>query len=635
MKVHFSHYLYHVSTHFTHIRILLQRLGIVLLMFTIGRVLFYLMNMSYFEGAGFVPFLGGIRFDLAAIFMMNVPLILLWVLPLNVHHLKWHKVISKILFHVVNGACFLLNTADIAYYRFAFKRSTMDLFRVMGGGEEDLGNVIPQMVGEFWYLLAITAAMIALAEFLYRRTHSEVPYIKNAMGYLKRVGVMTGFIAVSVIIARGGFQLRPITIINASAYASANHIPLVLNTPFTLIKTYGKVSLPLVDHYHEDELVSIFDPIHEGSSEPFQAKNVAIIVLESFSSEYMNCISGEKTYTPFLDSLAQHSVVFTNAFANSKKSIEAIPAILSGIPSLMNDPLITSPYSGNEYVSMAGLLKPYGYSSSFYHGATNGSMSLDQYAKLTGFDAYYGMTEYDNMDDHDGVWGIFDEEFLAYWAKGLAVQREPFLSVFFTISSHHPYTVPERYAGQFPEGPFPNLPAVGYTDFALSTFFEQVKSEPWYENTIFVIVADHTNGANSVEYRTSLGTFSIPLLIFEPGGPPASDGSIAQQVDVLPTVLGKLNFPDRYLSFGNDLMRSDRHYVMTYLNDVYQVISNDRVLQFDGTNPIALYAYKEDPLLREDLLEAESDRVSEMTEFAMAYIQQFNNRMIENRLIGE
>lgn len=622
-----------MRSHLVHIKVLLLRLGIVLLLFTVCRILFYLLNISYFSGAGFRPFVGGLRFDLAAIFMINIPFILLSILPFNVHHMKWHRISLKLLFHLVNGVAYVLNCVDIEYYRFTLKRSTADLFTLMGGGGEDLSRLIPSLLADFWYVLLIVVALIVLAEWLYRKVKITIPATKNFKDILIRTGVLVAVVVATVFISRGGFQLRPINIINASNYATADNIPLVLNTPFTIIKTLGKSSLEPVEYFESEQLAQIYTPVKHYPDSTFKPLNVTIIIMESFSAEYMGCITGDKSYTPFLDSLSQHGFLFTNAYANGKKSIEGIPAVVSGIPTLMNDPYISSPYSGNQLASIASLLANEGYTTSFYHGAKNGTMGFDGFTELTGFDSYYGRDEYGNDDHHDGTWGIFDEEYLQYWANGLDNEETPFVSVFFSLTSHHPYPLPKRYEGVFPKGDIPIQEIVGYSDYSLQRFFRTASTMPWYGNTLFVICADHTSAAYANEYRTSLGTFRIPILFYTPSGSLiGKSNQVAQQIDIMPTVLSYLNYNEPFVGFGNNLFDNNPDFSVTYLNDVYQLTTDEYMLQFDGEKAIALYAYHDDVLLKNNLLESKAQVADELTRTIKAYIQQYNNRMIENRL---
>src|SRR5690606_14279042 len=139
------------------------------------------------------------------------------------------------------------------------------------------------------------------------------------------------------------------------------------------------------------------------------------------------------------------------------------------------------------------LLGEKGYETAFFHGAPNGSMGFSAYMQLAGIKNYYGKNEYNNDDDFDGIWGIWDEPFMQFMAKKLDTFKQPFFSSFFSLSSHHPFKVPEHYAGKFPKGQLPLHEPIGYVDNALRQFFNTASKSEWYKNTLFVIVADHAS----------------------------------------------------------------------------------------------------------------------------------------------
>ncbi|MCF6341611.1 MAG: LTA synthase family protein, partial [Bacteroidales bacterium] len=376
----------------------------------------------------------------------------------------------------------------------------------------------------------------------------------------------------------------------------------------------------------------------------------------SFSKEYVGSLNNYKGYTPFLDSLIGHSLVFTHAFSNGFRSMDAMPAVLMAVPCLMNDPIITSAYSTNNFTALAKLLKTKSYATAFFHGGNQGTLGLDGFAKLSGFDNYFGRTEYNNDDDFDGNWGIYDEPFLQYVIQHIDSLPEPFFVTGFTLSSHYPYTLPEKYENKFTEGPLRIHRVVRYTDFALQGFFETAKTKPWFNNTIFIISADHPaqsvipskagniNGKTNLPdkellqyYKNSSGRYAIPLLIYAPGDT-TLQGEITttiQQTDVMPTILNLLHFEKPYIAFGNDVFDSTViHAAFHYYNGLYQITSGDYCLIFDGEKPIALYE-KSDVGHIDNLLEKEPEKTLELENILKAYLQEFSHRLRENKLMVE
>jgi phosphoglycerol transferase MdoB-like AlkP superfamily enzyme len=376
----------------------------------------------------------------------------------------------------------------------------------------------------------------------------------------------------------------------------------------------------------------------------FQPKNVVVLVMESFSAEMMGSFNGENlkaegytTFTPFLDSLVEHSLIFDRSFANGHKSISALPSVLSSIPSL-HHPFVLTPYAAtNTLPSLPRLLKEKGYSSSFYHGAPNGSMGFNSYMNLIGVDEYYGMTEYGNDDDFDGLWGIWDEEFMQFFADGLTSAQQPFISTLFSVSSHHPFKVPERHKNKFTEGPVPISKCMSYSDMALKKFFAKLSQEEWFNNTLFVITADHVSGTiHFPETKTAWGAYHIPIIFYAPGDSTLSgrQSKLAQQLDIMPTVLDYLAYDKPYLSFGKSLLSADSpNFTVNTWSGLYQWFSGDWLYQSDGKKAVALYNYQEDPLLLQNLLSTEPERASTMDAQLKAFLQQYNNRILDNELV--
>src|SRR5690606_35786309 len=257
-----------------------------------------------------------------------------------------------------------------------------------------------------------------------------------------------------------------------------------------------------------EELEKIYPVIHHPKdSTEFKKLNVVVLILESFGKEHVGALNKDinngtyKGYTPFLDSLIGESYTFNRSYANGRKSIDALPSVITGIPSV-GEPFVLSIYSGNKTTSLAKLLGDEGYETAFFHGAPNGSMGFSAYTQLAGIKHYFGKDEYSNDKDFDGIWGIWDEPFMQFMADKLTEMPEPFFASFFSLSSHHPFKVPEKYQGVFPKGPLPLHEPVGYTDYALRQFFEKAKKAPWFENTLFVLCADHSSVSHLPAYQT-------------------------------------------------------------------------------------------------------------------------------------
>jgi len=637
-------------TFYRHYMSLFAKLAFALAVLFISRILLYVFNASMFPDVSvwhmtFIA-LAGLRFDLAAMLMVNGVFILMNILPFAFSRNKIYRKAANILFVVTNAIALVPNFADIIYYRFTHKRSTGDIFNYLAVNN-DLGTQFPQFVKDFWFIFLFWIASIALLIWICRMLKPVTVKKTNTGKFpVKEAWLAFALTAVLTIVGiRGGLQLKPVSIITAGKYTSAENIPLLLNSSFTIIKTINQQALPKMHYFADDARAEAIYPVEHRFSEssdstlavPGEKPNVVIIILESFSKEHIGALNktepGYTGFTPFFDSLIGQSLVF-DGFSNGRRSIEGIPAILSGLPTLMNQDFITSVYAGNKFNSLANLLHEIGYNSSFYHGGSNGTMGFDAYTRSAGFEHYYGRTEYANEADYDGQWGIWDEPFLQYFAKSLNKTKEPFLSAVFTLSSHHPYQIPGKYKGKFREGNLKIQQSIMYADYALGRFFATASKMPWFDNTLFVITADHTSEAWIPSYRTRPGSYEIPILFYRhnsllKGGPSIT----AQQTDIMPSVLDYLHFSSPFIAFGQSVFQPDvPHLGVSYLNNSWQLVMDGNSLEWDGEKTTGFYHYQGDSLLKNNLVSRKLKEQVKMELYLQAIIQQYNYRMSANQL---
>jgi len=627
---------------------LLLQLLLVIGLLSLCRVGFYLFNMNFFPGMTMDHFAwlmwGGLKFDLVTLLYFNVIYILLMVLPIDLRFNHRYKQVLKYIFCLTNGIMLAANVADFIYYKFTLRRTTADVFRQFKN-ETNIDALWIKFLLDYWYALFFWIVLMMLLVIIYNRIQVSGPQLKSRAAYYAfttaAIPVMAFLIWGGI---RGGFRhsTRPITLSNAGEYVKdPKDINIVLNTPFAIIRTWGKTDLQKVNFYTGDEVEQIYTPLHHPvDSAQFRPDNVVVIILESFSKEFLGALNKDKDhdrykgYTPFLDSLIQFSRTYEYSFANGRKSIDGLPSVIASIPSL-GVPYFLSPYSGNKINSLASLLKYKNYYTSFFHGAPNGSMGFQAFMNLAGIDQYYGMTEYDNDDDFDGTWGIWDEKFLKFYADKMNEFPQPFMSSFFSVSSHHPFNIPTEYKDKFKGGPLVIHKCVEYTDYALKKFFATVSPMPWYKNTLFVITADHTSSEIQFpEGRTAWGFYSVPLIFFKPDNSLAGmRKQIAQQIDIVPTVLSYLNFDKSYVAFGRDAFKENvAPFALNFKDNLYQYFEGDYLLQFDGNRSVGLYNFKTDKLMKNNVLNQFHKVVKPMEKKIKAIIQQYNNRMIEDRL---
>lgn len=601
---------------------------------------------------------GGFLFDSSAIMYTNALWLLIVALPLHWKESKTAGTVAKWLFVVVNTLCAVVNLMDAVYFQFTQRRTTVTFFQEFGN-EDNLGRIFLIECAGHWYFVLL-AAVIAFglwkfyANPLLTLTREQTPTNTRRQTlkryYIYKTAAMLILVPLMVCGMRGGGfakSSRPISMSNANQYsATTAQAATVLNTPFSLIRTISKGNVKIPVFYNDKkEMAQLYSPWHTpADSAEFTGKNVVVLIVESFAEEFIgarnrNLDGGRyRGYTEFIDSLLPHSTTFETTLCNGWVSIDAIPAILSSLPK-MSKSFVTSPYATDDIPGLAKLLSDKGYYTAFFHGADNSSMGFQGAAKSTGFKNYFGRQDYESdpeggtAADFDGTWAIWDEEFLQYYCKKMSGMQEPFVTAVFTATSHHPFVIPERYKEVYPEeGKHKLHKCIRYTDNALRQFFNTAKEQPWFDNTIFVITADHASSKTTHdEYTTDFGHFRVPIIIYDPSGRTATGTheGIMQHIDIMPTLLGILGYDQPYFSFGKDALNEPADWAMNWHN-IPQYVYKDKILQLtDEFSAKALYDYRTDPLMQHNVMDSNKETADTMERKLKAVLQSYDTSMRE------
>ena len=643
-----------VWTYLSPLASMLLNLLLAYVVYFIARMVFLAENWNFYaDNLTWPHFLemmrGGLMFDTTAILYTNALWIVMVLFPLHWKENKTYHNICRWVFVVVNILTLAVNLVDTVYFRYSMRRTTTTIFQEFQN-ENNLGGIFWTEMVNHWYFFVL-AGLVAWGLWkLYVK--SDVSELKKRLPVYYPVMLVSllGFVPFCVAGMRGGWtrDIRPITVSNANNYCDRpTETGLVLNTPFSLIRTIGKNNFEVIAYYDAKQLEQIYTPIHQPQCRhPFMKKNVVVIIIESFGREYIgtyNQDAGYPSQTPFTDSLLAHgALTYRYSYCNGRKSIDGMPSILSSIPMFV-EPFFLSPYSVNDVSGLADCLNGKGYETAFFHGAERGSMGFMAFARATKFKEYYGREDFvadprtKGDAEYDGWWGISDEPFMQYMCQKITDMKQPFMTALFTLSSHHPFRVPDAYKDVFKnEDPEMEIyPVIRYTDMALQHFFESAKKQPWYENTIFAITSDHTNMTKYQHYRTDIGGFASPVIFYDPSGEMGEGmvDAIAQQTDIMPTILEHLGYDQPYLSFGVDLLTTPAEdtWAVNYLNGIYQYVKHGHILQFDGQRTCGVYALT-DSLMKTNMMGKVAEQ-PQMERELKAIIQQYMERMTQNRLI--
>lgn len=629
-------------------KVLLYRLLLVYVFYFISRVLFLIYNNSILKVSSFFDFLAiyyhGLAFDTTAILYINSLFLLLSVFPLWINTNKGYQKIIFYVYFSTNLIAYTTNFIDLIYYKHTYDRTTIAVWDLVKN-ESNIGGMFFRFLITYWHVFLLFIMFSVLWVYVYKKVKIEnhITVTNKKVYFISSILFLLLFATLSVGGIRGDFKksTRPINLVDANRHVKKmEHADLVLNTPFAFIRTFNVNTFKKVAfEVSNADLEKYIKPIKQFHSNEPSTPNIVLFITESYGREYIGAFnknSGIKdfvSYTPFIDSLSTESLIFTNAYCNGYKSIHGMSSVLSGIPSF-KDAFTSSPYSKQEIQSLVSVLKDKGYDTSFMHGAPNGSMGFLGFGNILGFDHYYGKTEYNNDADFDGAWGIWDEPFFQYVKQTLDKKNGPFFSTIFTVSSHEPYTVPRKYKGKFPKGKAPIHQSVGYTDYAFKKFFEAAKKESWFNNTIFIITADHTNQIAYDEYRKTVNRYAVPILFYTPNKKyKGVNKALAQQIDIYPTVLDMIGYDKPFRSWGRSLINDSgiEPYVMNYNGKNYQFIRGNYICIFDGKRAIGFYDSNDKDLKINKI----KDRNKEMDAIEIAckaFLKDYFDRIIDKNL---
>lgn len=628
-------------------KVLMYRIFLAFVFYSIARLMFTLYNFKLLKIDSITEYLKlayhGLTFDTTSILYVNGLFIILSILPFWINTKKNYQRFLFYVYFTLNFIAYATNFIDFIYYKYIYSRTTIAILDIVKH-ESNKGNMFFRFIVSYWHVYVLFFILAFLWIRLYKLVNVEEKKVVHKVSYFlySKIGLLI-ILALSIGGIRGDFKksTRPLNLVDANRYVvKPQHADVVLNTPFALIRTFGKTSFKKMTYQVAPTILEQkIQPIKHYTNNPTIKPNIVLVITESLGREYWGCmnknskIPGYKGYTPFLDELAKESLIFTNAYANGSKSIHGMSSVLAGIPSF-RDAFTSSPYPKQKIQSLVSCLKEMGYDTSFFHGAPNGSMGFLGFGNILGFDHYYGKTEFNNDAEHDGVWGIWDEPFMQFMKNELDKKQKPFFSTIFTVSSHEPYIVPKKYEGKFPKGTSKMHQCVGYTDFSFKRFFEEAKKQPWFNNTIFIITADHSNLTAYPEYEKVINRQAVPILIYKPDGSLKGErAELAQQIDIYPTILDMIGYNKPFRSWGRSLVGDKKiePFAVNFNSNLYQFQRGNYICTFDGKNVVGYYDIK-DKALENNLISNPNKEMLATGEICKAFLKDYFDRIIDQNL---
>ena len=312
----------------------------------------------------------------------------------------------------------------------------------------------------------------------------------------------------------------------------------------------------------------------ESTSRPITAKgqenhkNVVLITIESYSADFMKVYGNENNITPFLDELATQSLQFTNLYAVGNRTVRGLEAVTLCFPPTAGESVVKRKDNKNKF-STGNIFNQKGYQVKYLYGGDAFFDNMEDFFSGNGYAIVDKKSLRPNEITFANVWGVCDEDMANKAIKVMNAEAQlgkPFFNHWMTVSNHRPFTYPNNKI-DIPGDAKSRDGGVKYTDYALRKFFEMAKKQPWFQNTVFVIVADHC-ASSAGKTELPLDKYRIPALVYSPGFiAPQKYTQLMSQIDVMPTVMGLLNFNYQSKFYGQDVFQSDykpRALIATY-----------------------------------------------------------------------
>jgi len=597
---------------------LLARLALLIVIYLFLRLGFYLYHFDFYSDVETLDilesFLWGIRFDIAGVALLNVPFVIV-----SLFRFLSPK-IERSFYLLLNFLGVLASVNDYELFEFVGKRLSYDFFVISG----DIWHQIPQIFLYYWYFPLIAISLIVGAYSIDKKLFSSIE-VKDRLK-LKECTISVLIMGLLFIGIRGGLQHKSINIQSAFIQGNNKLGHLVLNTSYHFLRTLKNKSLSRLAFFKNNEEVELLKTYRKDSQVELEGKNnlnVVLLILESFSMEYF-----EQGYMPFLKELSNRSLLFDRHLANGRKSIESLPSILCGLPSLLDEPISKSIFSSNKFSCMPQILKNNAYGTYFYHAGARGTMGFESFTLSHGFGQYFSKEDYPSADHFDGAWGIYDGPYLKYVAEELDQKKGPFLATIFTLSSHQPYSIPAEFKNKFPKGTLEIHESIGYVDYSLREFFKKIENKSWYKNTLFVITADHAQKHSSKKYQNNIGYYRVPFILFSPALKlQGTSQKVTQHSDIPKTVLDLLNIKNSHMPYlGESALKDSQGMAINYVDGrSYYLIQKDQLFVLEKSGEQKKYHYN---WANGDISGGEPTAEP----LLKSYVQYFINGLLDNNL---
>ncbi|NKF28518.1 LTA synthase family protein [Pseudomonas sp. BGM005] len=553
-------------------RFLLLVTGAWLVVFLLTRTVLLLTHLDEAGGVALSMFGIGLLYDLGFLAYAALPMgLYLLLCPPALWHRRGHRWFLQGLLTISLFAMLFTSVAEWLFWDEFGVRFNFIAVDYLVYSDEVLNNVLESYpIGMLLSILALLAVALsfALRKPFNAALDAPLPPLRarlfNALGLLVVAGLSLQLLSQDSPRAQGG-----------NAYQNE----LASNGPYQFFAAFRNNELDYGQFYSSLSPEKVAGQIRAELSEPnarfigqdpqdirrvidnpgtVRKPNIVLVTIESLSAKYLGSNGDERNLTPNLDALRKQSLYFNNFYATGTRTDRGLEAITLAIPPTPGRSIVKRIGRESGFASLGQQLSAVGYDSVFVYGGRGYFDNMNAFFSGNG----YRVVDQSSVDESEihfkNAWGMADEDLYKQTLK-LAdadyARQQPFLLQLMTTSNHRPYTYPDNRidikSGNGRDG------AVKYTDYAIGQFLEQARQKPWFDNTIFIFVADHTAGSAGKE-DLPISNYQIPLFIYAPKLiEPRENAQLASQIDLAPTLLGLLNLDYQSTFFGRNLLQDN------------------------------------------------------------------------------
>jgi phosphoglycerol transferase MdoB-like AlkP superfamily enzyme len=550
-----------------------------LLIFVLARVGLFLVYLEDFHDLTLVEiaraFARGLMFDVSIILMITGAPLLLMLLPFRFAHHRWWMSFWTWVNFVLLALFLLMLAGDLAYFGFVHRHAGPEILALTG----DTGLLLDMALGSYSWALALYAAGCIGLFFLWRRLFRHVD---GEVGrFLPRLTILLVAVLGIAVLVRGGFGRKPLDIVDAFVDSRPAAAYLSLNGPFAMSRSLLNTKKVKADFFPWSEalqrtrqqvLASGERPIGGDDYPLLRARarergaarkpNVVVLMLESWDAAHLDVLRRDMGLKPFgitpnYDALTRQGLLFTHFYANGERSMDGLAALIAGIPTLPGTAYIGMGMEQNRMAYLGHMAQKEGYETIFLQSSKRASFHVDSIAAMAGFSTYRGAEDIPATGHSAKVTerGAWDHDTLQEANRLFAQAKKPFAGFIFTASTHLPFQSPGERWQKFAPDSFDNrfLNSLYYADWALGEFFAAARKSGWYDNTIFILTADHVSGfaANAGDVPS---LHHVPLLVIAPGLKPGVTARTGGQVDVIPTLTELAGWRTPQAGLGHSLL---------------------------------------------------------------------------------